>query len=223
MHVDPDLSAYLDGELAPAERARVAAHLAACEQCSARASELRSAASLVHALPVLRPRRSLVPPITPRFAWLRVVRSLSAIASGAFLFVFLVTAVARSGSGLGGGDSTAPASQASALAAPFAANAPAASALPAALPPSVAPAPAGAAADAAQRSGSTAAPTSAAVKAAENASAGPSALALQTETARQLSAHSTEPGPLLDPRLWVVLAILAAVVAGYAHVRLRRT
>ncbi|MBM4434797.1 MAG: zf-HC2 domain-containing protein, partial [Chloroflexi bacterium] len=36
VHVDSDLSAYLDGELAPADRARVGAHLDGCDRCRAR-------------------------------------------------------------------------------------------------------------------------------------------------------------------------------------------
>lgn len=35
--------------------------------------------------------------------WLRPMRSFSVLASGGFLFMFLLTAVGRSGSGLGGG------------------------------------------------------------------------------------------------------------------------
>ena len=39
-HEHERLSAYLDGELAPAERARLAAHLEACAECTARLAEL---------------------------------------------------------------------------------------------------------------------------------------------------------------------------------------
>src|SRR5258706_10211500 len=102
MPVERDLSAYLDGELAPAERALVDTHLAGCRPCAGRLSELRATASLIRALPSARPSRSLVPRVGGTWAWLRPVRSFSMFASGAFLFVFLLTAVSRSGAGLGG-------------------------------------------------------------------------------------------------------------------------
>ncbi|HNT75223.1 MAG TPA: MG2 domain-containing protein [Anaerolineae bacterium] len=41
LHVEPDLLAYLDGELNAADRARVDAHLARCPACAARLDELR--------------------------------------------------------------------------------------------------------------------------------------------------------------------------------------
>ncbi|MDE3192623.1 MAG: zf-HC2 domain-containing protein, partial [Chloroflexota bacterium] len=104
VHVDSDLSAYLDGELAPAERAPVDAHLASCARCRQRLGELRATAALIAALPTPSPSHSLVPVVAQRWSWLRPVRALSAIATGAFLFAFLLTAVGRGGSGLGGGD-----------------------------------------------------------------------------------------------------------------------
>jgi anti-sigma factor RsiW len=228
VHVDTDLSAYLDGELAPADRALVDAHLGGCERCRARLSELRATASLISALPSARPSRSLVPVIRERFNWLRPVRSLSAVASGAFLFVFLVTAVARTGSGLGGGTTAfGPA------AAPAAAPAATAAQLPA---PTNVPAPAAAPAADAARAAATSSPTSgfsvqgtaaptAAPKAVEQATATTFFREVQpsSEALRTTRGIERGPSPLSDPFLWLGLAVIAAVGAIAAHWRLRTT
>jgi hypothetical protein len=238
VHVDSDLSAYLDAELAPAERGRVDAHLATCDRCSRRLAELRATVSLVAALPSARPARSLVPAVTERWAWLRPVRSLSMIASGAFLFVFLLTAVARTGTGLGGdGAPTAAQPAASAFgvsgaAAPTAAPtaAPRAASL-APAPAAQAPAPTaafGTFAPTQDRSstGATAAPTALAdaQKRQESTTSSPNvpqANASQEGLLRQV--YGSPPrSPLLEPLLWLALTIVAAAGAIVAHVRLRR-
>lgn len=56
-HVGGDISAYLDGELEPAEARRVEAHLRICPVCAARHAELRLVAQQVRALraPEVRP------------------------------------------------------------------------------------------------------------------------------------------------------------------------
>jgi hypothetical protein len=54
-HERERLSAYLDGELAPAERAAVAAHLDACGECQARLAELGAADEAAAALPLEAP------------------------------------------------------------------------------------------------------------------------------------------------------------------------
>jgi anti-sigma factor RsiW len=229
VHVDTDLSAYLDGELAPADRARVEAHLDGCDRCRARLSELRATASLISAMPSARPSRSLVPVIRERFNWLRPMRSLSAFASGAFLFVFLVTAVARSGSGLGGGTTAfGPAGQA-------AAPAPAATA--AALPaPTQIPAPAAAPAADAARGAATATPSGLGLQATAAPTQAPKAVEQATPTSAFREAQPASdaairatrgldqgPSPLADPFLWLGLAVIAAVAAIAAHWRLRTT
>lgn len=231
MHVDSELSAYLDGELAPAERATVDAHLATCQRCTGRLAELRTTASLIAALPSPRPGRSLVPRVdTLRrldgvdergFAgwnWLRPVRSLSALASGAFLFLFLVTAVARSGTGLGGGGTTATtafgpagagAAPATSAAAPAASAAPLVSAAPA---PALVPAPAPVF-DAASR----AAPSPPAEAVSRTEAASPTAVVTRGVAGQQIS------DPLTEPLFWLALAIVAAATAFLAHRRLRTT
>ena len=54
-HERERLSAYLDGELAPAERAKVAAHLGACAECAARLAELAAVDEAAAALPAEAP------------------------------------------------------------------------------------------------------------------------------------------------------------------------
>jgi hypothetical protein len=49
------LSAYVDGELTPAERAEVDAHLASCPNCEQEVAELKTLAAGLAALPQLRP------------------------------------------------------------------------------------------------------------------------------------------------------------------------
>ena len=68
----PMASALLDGELAPAEAARVRAHLSACEACQREFALMRSCASL------LGERRSVAPPPTLRPRILEAVAEVSA-------------------------------------------------------------------------------------------------------------------------------------------------
>ncbi|HEX9436388.1 MAG TPA: zf-HC2 domain-containing protein [Candidatus Limnocylindria bacterium] len=235
MHVDTDLSAYLDGELAPADRALVDAHLAGCERCRARLTELRATVSLIGALAAPRPSRSLVPRITERFNWLRPLRSFSTVASGAFLLIFMVTAIARGGGGLGGSGTTAALPQASAAAERAATAATAATPPQVPAPAAAAPAPgataaATPAADAALRAPfATAAPTSAAQTAPKAAATTDPARADAQRSgdafgldARE-GARSEAPAraPYTDPLLWLGLTVIAAIVAIAAHWRLR--
>jgi len=236
MHVLADLSAYLDEELAPAERARVSTHLEACGRCAASLAELRATATLISALPSAQPSRSLVPALTPRWNWLRPMRSLSAVASGAFLMVFLVSAVAQSGSNLGGGPTSpfggaatqaGPAAQPAA--APGAATAELAAAtaapMPASLPPerALAPAPGApvatpTAATDAQRKQEDAA-QSGAPGAFGAATGTANAAAAREDLVRTTQGYGPQQPP--SPLIWLMLAIAAAAFAGVAHWRLR--
>jgi anti-sigma factor RsiW len=54
-HVQDLLSAYLDGELSPPERGMVEAHLAACEDCSARLEDFAAVDGALRELPVEAP------------------------------------------------------------------------------------------------------------------------------------------------------------------------
>jgi hypothetical protein len=60
------LSRYLDDELAPAERAEVAEHLARCETCRRTLDELRAVVAMAAALPPIEPRADLWPGIRER-------------------------------------------------------------------------------------------------------------------------------------------------------------
>jgi anti-sigma factor RsiW len=249
VHVDSDLSAYLDRELAPAERARVDAHLGTCHRCSARLAELRATASLVSALEGPLPSRSLVPHVVERWNWLRPVRSLSTVASGAFLFLFLITAVAQSGSDLGGGPASpftrfAPtaAQPAGATAAP-AGEAPATAATATPGPgafavggPTAQPQPAPpAAGDLGTTQRSVASPVAtppalpAEKAAATRDTGGRTDLAspvAQTSGEAELATRDAERRPFgqsapPSPLVWLVLAVAMAIAAGVAHWRLR--
>ena len=67
-HPTEALSAYLDGELAPARRAALAAHLRACPECSAVVEELRAVTVRARQLPDLPLARDLWPEIEQRLA-----------------------------------------------------------------------------------------------------------------------------------------------------------
>lgn len=59
-HVDADrLSAYLDRQVAPAERGQIEAHLQACAACRSELESLRQTVALLHALPRVTPPRAL--------------------------------------------------------------------------------------------------------------------------------------------------------------------
>ncbi|HEV8534410.1 MAG TPA: zf-HC2 domain-containing protein [Candidatus Limnocylindria bacterium] len=92
MHLSADLSAYLDGALGSEARAGVEAHLAGCALCRVRLAELRETVRLLAALPVPSPTRSLVPRVAVP-VWLAPLRTLSTIASGAAIFLFVASAM----------------------------------------------------------------------------------------------------------------------------------
>jgi hypothetical protein len=60
------LSEYLDDELPEADRAEVAAHIAACAECAQIVAELSSVSCMAAALPVTAPERDLWPGIAER-------------------------------------------------------------------------------------------------------------------------------------------------------------
>lgn len=206
-HVRDALSAYLDGELEPAERALVQGHLDGCAACRAAAAELAATARLIAALPLPAPSRRLIPTLAPRFAWLRPMRSISAVLSGVFILVFMASATLDTGWRMGGGRAGGAATTA---AQPARQGAPAGQATDSAgrLAPAVLASP-NAKAQEAARSPGFAGPAASAGARADSAPAA-------------VTARSPEPlriGP--SPWLWLALALLSGMLAFAAHRRLR--
>ena len=231
-HPRAQLSAYIDDALAPGEGAAVRAHLDVCADCRARVAELRAAARLIAALPDPRPTRRLVPRVAAPPVWLAPLRTLTTLASGVSVFLFLATALlANVGSlapqsattGLGGA-AAAPAASAPpvASAAAFGAAAPesqrnAAGSTASGVPPVGAPLPSvpplstassGAARDA--------------VKSAASASPSPNTQFAVTGTttpqdAASRNEHAAEPAragsALATPWLWLALAVVTGAIA----------
>lgn len=92
-HPRAQLSAYLDDALSAGERTAVAAHLDTCADCRARLAELRGTASLIGALPDLVPSRRLTPRLSTVPIWLAPLRTLTTLASGISVFLFIASAV----------------------------------------------------------------------------------------------------------------------------------
>jgi len=97
--VRQQLSAYLDGELPPAAREGVEAHVAACRACRQELAALQATVRFVHALPRLTAPEGLEKRIAARLAepapvvvrrtWLRVLRpALIAAGIGVLVLVF---------------------------------------------------------------------------------------------------------------------------------------
>ncbi|HET8569549.1 MAG TPA: zf-HC2 domain-containing protein [Candidatus Limnocylindria bacterium] len=226
-HVLRDLSAFLDGELAPERRVEVERHLAACRECAARSGELRATARLIASLPAPRPAARLVPPLATRWSWLRPLRSLSAFASGAFVLLFIASATLSSGYRFGMEFATRTTGTAGS--APAAAPAP--TAAPAALEDASKQAARGTVGpEAADRTRSVA-PAAGAPASATPPPALAAAPTPRADTARDLAAPPAEgdaraialaePPSLGSPWIWLALAVATAVLAVYAHRRLR--
>lgn len=222
-HPELLLSAYLDEALAPAERARVAAHLDRCAACRGQLADLRATSRLIGALPRLTPGRSLVPRLERAPAWLRPVRLLGAMGSGLFAFLFIASAVVNSGSSLGGGTTTAEQLAAkgqfgaavSALASDDAKRRADATAAPPPIP-AAAPAAQSPALDTSGRNSATSTTASAAPTSVARADAASTAEAQRTSG--EIGGRPFGP----PPQLFLTLAGLCALAAFVAHRRLRR-
>ena len=210
-HPDLHLSAYLDDALAPDERAAVRAHLEGCARCRARFDDLAATSRLIAALPAQVPSRSLLPRVQYGLSWLRPVRLLGSIGTGAFLFLFLASYVVNSGSQLGGGTTGAERLAAQGRFGPAASAAAAENAEKAATPPSPA---AAAAPAAASRSTTSAADTAA------RSGSGPQVANATGAATSVTEVVGRQFGP--SPAFFFALALLCAIVAFVAHRRLRR-
>lgn len=222
-HVRSDLSAYLDGALAPARRSEVDAHLRACAACQGSLAELRSAARLIAAMPAAAPSRRLVPDLAPRPNWLRPIRSLSAVGAGMFLLVFMASATLDTGFRMGGGRAGLPGAGAAAPAA-----APAPGGAPAGQTSAATTSPVGFQATDQRTALTTATPKTAAELARDAAAtARTESVGVGTTTGTdgpEALRQPRAPEPLRigpSPWLWLALGVLSALLALVAHRRLR--
>ena len=221
-HPHADLSAYIDGALDPAAQIAVAGHVAACTVCRAHVAQLRATANLLQALPDPVPSRRLVPRLTGSAgpAWLAPLRTVMTLASGAAVFLFIASALVSNITFLAG--SGAPALTSSGAARERATNADGQTA---AQPASVSqPAPA-ASPNAAFAASSTAPQGTGAKVSQDNAPSGAAKLqdrstaapvapgaAAGQDIARSV-ASEPERSPLVNPWLWLTLALLFAASA----------
>jgi anti-sigma factor RsiW len=230
-HPHAELSAYIDDALDPAARAAVDGHLVACAACRAHVAQLRATTTFLQALPDPIPSRRLVPRLAVP-AWLAPLRTVMTLASGTAVFLFIASALASNITFLAGapavgttareasGDTTANAQAPKGVQQGTSAPVPAASPGAAFSVSGPTPAPAADARSAAdrvrlddaKRSGDspTAAPTAA-----------PDAAAALQEAGRGFSAVAPQRSPLVNPWLWLTLAILCGAIAIALHRRLR--
>ena len=207
-HVRAQLSAYLDRALGDAERATVEAHLATCADCRARLGELRATASLIRGLQGPVPSRRLVPRVAAPPVWVAPLRTLTTLASGLSVFLFLATALLANVNGLASGSATTAAAPAVAPA-PTAAPSQARGVAPAAGAPTTT-----SNADTAKQA-ATASPSGAAFSVTQNAPTP------AEEAAAPARNDRTPAAPLTSPWLWLGLAIATAIAALALQRRLR--
>lgn len=230
-HPHAELSAYIDDALAPAAQAAVQGHVAACAVCRAHVAELRATVALVHALPDPVPSRRLMPRLAAGPAWLAPLRTVMTFASGAAVFLFIASSLVSnitflaSGSptSAGGGRDTGTAFQVGAPTAALGESTPtrALGPVPAASPNAAlerqsAPPAAGAGAAASSPS------VEDAQKRSDQATTAPVApdVAMAENTGR-LASSEPQRSPLLNPWLWLTLAVLTGAIAIVLQRRLR--
>jgi anti-sigma factor RsiW len=219
-HPLAQLSAFIDGALAPAEHAAVQSHLDGCASCGSYVAELRGTASLIGALPDLAPSRRLVPRVAPVPAWLAPLRTMTTLASGISVFAFLATALLANVGGVATSGAAAPAPaaieaptsargvQINPAAAPSAANAQdAAKAAPTSSPAALQRAPAA---------------SGAAGFSVTSGSATPPQAGARSDETRTVAQTRSAPA-LTSPWLWLALAIAFGIVAIGLQRRLRST
>jgi anti-sigma factor RsiW len=234
-HPHAELSAYIDGALAPAAQAAVRGHLDTCGLCRAHVAELRATVALVRALPDPVPSRRLVPRLATAPAWLAPLRTLMTLASGAAVFLFIASSLVTNINFLASGGAATTANEASrdAIAkqqVPAAAGAPAATNVPA---PATSP---NAAFGAVSPTAPTASPladtargsaTDDPQKRADQSTAGPSgapgAAAVNAQDNARLTNAEPQRSPLVNPLLWLALALISGAIAIALHRRLRST
>jgi anti-sigma factor RsiW len=229
-HPHAELSAYIDGALIPAAQAAVEGHLVTCALCRAHVTQLRATSSLLHSLPDPVPSRRLVPRLAGAPAWLAPLRTLMTLASGAAVFLFIASAVLTNITFL------ASSSGATALSAPEVARDTAANAVQpqggaATSTPTVrAPAAAGSPNQAFSPFGANASPTPSGATVADDAQkrvdqataapSGPTGAAFAPQETGRLASSAPQPAQVLNPWLWLTLAIISGAIAIALHRRL---
>ena len=228
-HPHAELSAYIDGALTPAAQAAVEGHLVTCALCRTHLAQLRATVSLIHALPDPVPSRRLVPRLAGAPAWLAPLRTLMSLATGAAVFLFIASAVLTNITLLAGSGATAL--SAPEVARNSTANASDSQAGAATGTPIVrAPAPAASSPFVAFGSNASPAPTGTAValddaqkrvdQSTPSASGAPGAAVAPQDAGRLTSAAPQRP-QVLNPWLWLVIAIVSGAIAVALHRRLR--
>jgi hypothetical protein len=236
-HPHAELSAYIDDALDPAAQAAVDGHLVTCALCRAHVAQLRATVAFVQALPDPVPSRRLMPRLAaPAPAWLVPLRTLMTLASGAAVFLFIASAVISNitfltSSGATGataqeaGRDTAAKAQAPAAAGstsiPTVTPAPVPAGSPNvgfALSPSASPPP-----DALRAPQGTVASDDAARRADQSTAVPPGApgVAFNPQDAGRPTSAELQRAQLLNPWLWLTLAIVCGAVAIALHRRLR--
>jgi hypothetical protein len=223
-HPHAELSAYIDGALAPAAQAAVEGHVAACAVCRAHVAELRATVALVHALPDPVPSRRLVPRLATVPAWLAPLRTVMTLASGTAVFLFIASSLLSNITFLATGGAPTSAQEANRdTTTAFRADGPAAAqpASTSASGPTPAPSPNAPAlarnptAPPVAQAGDAAASTDDAAKVLERSAArqsdAPGVAAPQERG--QLAASEPQRSPLMNPLLWLSLAFLCGAIA----------
>lgn len=229
-HPHAELSAYIDGALAPAAQAAVGEHVAACAVCRAHVAQLRATVAFVQALPDPVPSRRLVPRLAEP-AWLAPLRTVMTLASGTAVFLFIASSLVSNITFLASGSATS-AQEASRdtttkiqvptavqpTSTPAGAPAPATSPSTALARNPTTPPTLGAAGAAAAASS----PSPVNVGRVDQATAVPGApgAAIPQETGR-LASSEPQRSPLLNPWLWLTLAFLCGAIAIALQRRLR--
>jgi anti-sigma factor RsiW len=215
-HPRAELSAYHDDALAPAERSAVESHLATCDDCRARLAELRTVASLIGALADPVPSRRLLPRAASVPAWLAPLRTLTTLASGISVFMFIASALLANVNLLAvptSGQAAAPA------AAPAAGGATTSerSAIGSPNPPL---SQVGSPASDRAKSPATAAPSGANFS--DTASTAPQDAVARADQGTQREASKAVPAPLApSPLVWLALAVILGAIAIALQRRLR--
>jgi hypothetical protein len=239
-HPHAELSAYIDGALAPAAEAAVRGHLDTCALCRAHVAELRATVALVHALPDPVPSRRLVPRLATAPAWLAPLRTLMTLASGAAVFLFIASSLVTNINFLassGAATTATSANEASRDAvakqqAPVAAGAPAATNVPApaaspfgafAVSPTASAAPTTSQVLDTARGSATDDPQKRSDQATAGPSGAPGAAAVSAQDNARLANAEPQRSPLVNPLLWLTLALISGAIAIALHRRLRST